>query len=249
MIEKLKREIEYEYDEASKALGIEGKILMVREEAAKGRNLTDQLEDSAVKEKIEHLKDEFREILPTSPNYPRLISKLQMLEELTKSQKSTVNKDELKSEINKRLSELVDRADVKNKIETLKAEIGNPAQRKSCSCIHRVVLTNPKAVTKINAFGEEVTMVIDDVVKSSDLKVKIELLKTMVAKGGDDPDEEMKSKIQVMVAEIKKDISEAISVPELKERHERLAAELLEDNNASFGSNGSVNLEANSSFV
>ncbi|KAL3626924.1 Chromatin assembly factor 1 subunit p50 [Castilleja foliolosa] len=266
MIEKLKREIDYEYDEAAKALGIEGNILMVREEIAKGRNLTDQLGNSVVKEKIEHLKDDFRKILPTAPNYLSLISKLQMLEELTKPKKSTVNKDELKSEINKRLGELVDRADVKNKIEMLKAETENPdnnpekvlqlrkeleSEVKSVleSAGLQVVSTNPKAVTKIDAFGEEVTMFIDDVVKSSDLKDKIELLKATVSKGGNAPDEETQSKIQEMVSEIKKNITEAISVPELKERHERLAAEILEDSKASVESNGSVNVEADRSFV
>lgn len=98
-------------------------------------------------------------------------------------------------------------------------------------------------------------------VNSSYLKERIELLKTEVEKAGSRPDEDSKSKIQVLQAEIKQAITEAISFPELKEKYERLAAEILETTKPSVGSNGSsgdentedsqvnVNLEANRSFV
>ncbi|KAI3447752.1 hypothetical protein Pfo_004417 [Paulownia fortunei] len=289
MIEKLQREIDYEYDEAAKALGMEDKILMVREEVAKGRNLSDQLAHPALKEKIEQLKDEFGKILPSAPNYPSLMYKLHMLKELSAAlnlPKKNTNKDELKHEINKRFSELMDRPDVKQKIETLKAEIVNsgvsnidskPELKEKVLQLSgelesefktvlksvglQVVPSHPEALAKADAFDEEVNMIIDDVVNSSDLKERIELLKTMVEKAGNTPDEDSKSKIQALAAEIKQAITEAISSPELKERHERLAAEILEASKSSVGSNGSlgkentedsqvkVNLEANRSFV
>ncbi|KAK6125955.1 hypothetical protein DH2020_040263 [Rehmannia glutinosa] len=285
MIAKLEREIDYEYDEAAKALGMEDKILMVREEVAKGRNLTDQLANHAVKEKIEQLKEEFNKILPSAPNYPSLMYKLHMLEELSKTSnlpKKSTNKDELKLEINKRFSELMDRPDVKQKIETLKAEItsntdSEPEINEKVSQLReelesefktvlksvglQVVPTKPEALQKVETFYEEVNMIIDDVVNSSDLKERIELLKTMVEKAGNAPDEDSKSKIQALVAEIKQSITEAISSPELKERHERLSAEISEDVKSAVGSNGSlgkentgdpqvtVNVETNRSFV
>ncbi|KAI3473168.1 hypothetical protein Pfo_029896 [Paulownia fortunei] len=288
MIEKLKIELDYEYDEAAKALGMEEKILMVREEIAKARNVNDQLAHPALKEKIEQLMDEFQKNLPTAPNYSSLKYKLDMLKELSKTSslsKQSTNKDELKIEINKRFNELVDRPDVKQKIETLQAEIANSGEsdigsnselKEKILQLNReldsefkavlksvglqVVPSDPAVKAKIDAFHEEVNMSIDDVVNSSDLKDKIELLKAEVAKAGNSPDEDSRSKIQALVAEIKQAITEAISSPELKGKNENLAAEILEaakssvestryDQSKLSESQVNVNLEANHNFV
>ncbi|KAK4418976.1 Acetyl-coenzyme A carboxylase carboxyl transferase subunit alpha, chloroplastic [Sesamum alatum] len=264
MIEKLKRELDYEYDEAAKALGMDGKILMMREEIAKARNVNDQLADPALKEKIEQLKDEFDKKLPTAPNYSSLKSKLNMLKELSKAlnlpKKSTL-KDELKIEINKRFNELVDGPDVKEKIQKLKSEIANsgvsdigsnPELKEKVLKLSReldsefrdvlksigfeVVPSAPSAKAKIDAFDEEVNMIIDDLVNSSDLKDKIEMLKAEVGKAGNTPDGDSKSKIRALVAEIRQAIIEAVSSPELKEKHEKLTTEVLEATKSSVES-------------
>lgn len=277
MVRKLEREIDYEYDEAAKALGMEDKFFMLREEAAKGRNLP------ALEEKIEQLKGEFAKNLPSAPNYRSLISKIEMLKEFSKafnlSNKGS-KKDEMKLEINKRFDEFMNRPDVKQKVETLKAEIANsgasnldsiPELKEKVMRLNgelesefkavlksvglQVVPTNQEALGKINAFDEEVHMIIDDVVNSSDLKERIELLKAEVEKLGNSPDEDSKSKIQGLVAEIKQAINEAIASPELKEKHERLAAEILESSNGSLDkeeeedSQVKVNQDSNRSFV
>lgn len=289
MFDKLEREIDYEYDEAAKALGMEDKIVMLREEIAKGRNLNDQLAHSAIDEKIEQLKEEFDRKLPSAPNYSSLVSKMEMREELSKKfniSKKSPSKDELKLEINKRFGEVMDRPDLKQKIETLKAEIANsgvsdldsnPELKEKVLQLNgelavefktvlesvglQVVPTNQEALEKINAFDEELKMIIDYSVNSSDLKERIELLKAEVEKAGNAPDESSKIKLQSMVVEIKQAIAEAISTPELKEKHEMLAAEIIEANKSSVGSNGSVgkgdnedaqvkvNLDTNRSFV
>lgn len=283
MVAKLEKEIDYEYDEAAKALGMEDKVLMLREEVAKGRNLSDQLAHPALKEKIEQLKAEFAKNLPSAPNYRSLVSKIDMLKELSKafnlSSKGT-NRDELRLEINKRFGELVSRPDVKQKIETLKAEIANsgvsnldssPELKEKVIQLNKelesefqavlksvglqVVPSNQGALGKIKAFDEEVHMIIDDVVNSSDLKERIELLKAEVEKLENTPNEDSQTKIQGLVAEIKQAISEAISVPELKEKHERLASEILESSNGSLDkedaedSQVKVNQDTNRSFV
>lgn len=287
MIEKLEREIDYEYDKAAKAIGMEDKILMLREEVAKGRNLNDQLAHPALKEKIEQMKDEFGKNLPSAPNYPSLMYKLQMLKELSKafnSLRKGTDSNDLKLEINKRFSELMDRPDAKQKIEKLKGEIANSGASDIDSNLDlkekflllkgelesefKDVLKSlglqvvpspsspPEAVAKINAFDEEVNIIIDDVVNSSDLKEKIELLKAEVDKAGDTPDGDSKRKIEALRAEIKQSIADAISSPELKEKHERLAAEILETSKNgssskenSEDSQNEVNLEANRSFA
>ncbi|KAL0309951.1 UNVERIFIED_CONTAM: Acetyl-coenzyme A carboxylase carboxyl transferase subunit alpha, chloroplastic [Sesamum radiatum] len=273
VIEKLKRELDYEYDEAAKALGMDGKILMMREEIAKARNVNDQLAHPALKEKIEQLKDEFNKNLPTAPNYSSLKSKLNMLKELSKAlnlSKKSTPKDELKIEINKRFNELVDRPDVKQKIETLKAEIANSGVSgiganaelkervqklsKELDSEFRDVLKSfglqvvpsaPAAMAKIDAFGEE---------------DKIEMLKVEVGKAGNTPDGDSKSKIQALETEIKQAIIEAISSPELREKHERMATEVSEatkssvqsttDDQSKFDESGvNVSLEAKRSFI
>ncbi|XP_047980637.1 acetyl-coenzyme A carboxylase carboxyl transferase subunit alpha, chloroplastic [Salvia hispanica] len=262
MMEKLEIEIDYEYDEAVKALGMEEKFSTLREEAAKGRNL------HALDEKIEQLQGEFAKNLPSAPNYNSLISKIEMLKELSKS---GTNKDELKIEINKRFGEFMNRPDVKHKVETLKAEIANlglgasdldssPEIKEKVMRLNgelesefKTVLKSlglqvvPKnqdaALEKINSFNEEVHMIIDDVVNSSDLKERIELLKAEVEILGNSPDEDSKAKILSLVTEMKQAIKEAIAFPELKEKHERLTAEISES------SNGSLNQEEEDSQI
>lgn len=271
MIEKLKMEIDYEYDEAAKALGMDEKISMVREEVAKARNLNDQ------NEKIKQLMDEFNEKLPSAPNYSSLMYKLDKLDEFSKALKfSRKNNNVLKTEINKRFKEILDRPDVKQKIETLKAEISNsgisdisssPELQEKVIELNRELesefkavlessgleVVSPTAVSKINAFQTEVSTMIDNVVQSSDLKDKIEMLKDEVAKAGNEPDEESQNKIKAMIAEIKKDMAEAMSSPELKEKAEKLFEETKSSlqsnsNDRSKESRVNANLEANPRF-
>ncbi|KAL8526767.1 hypothetical protein ACS0TY_015830 [Phlomoides rotata] len=260
MIEKLKVEIDYEYDEAAKALGMEEKISAAREEVAKARNVNDQ------NEKIKNLMDEFNEKLPSAPNYSSLVYKLNMLDELSKASKK--NNDALKTEINKRFKELVNRPDVKQKIDTLWAEISNsgvsdisssPELQKKVTELNRELETEFKSVleplglqmvdptetAKIKAFQTEVNTAIDDVVQSSDLKDKIVMLKAEVARAGDEPDEESRSKIMAMGAEIKREMAEAVCSPELKEKAEKL----LEETKSSVqDSQVNANLEATRSL-
>ncbi|CAA3027368.1 acetyl-coenzyme A carboxylase carboxyl transferase subunit alpha, chloroplastic [Olea europaea subsp. europaea] len=297
MIEKLKREIDYEYEEAVKAVGLEDKIIMLREEVAKARNLKDQL-TPALKEKIEQLNDEFNKNLSTAPNYSSLKYKLDMLEELSNAQNMSekgTNADKLKAEIDKRFKEVMDRPDLKQKIETVKGEIAK-------SGVSEVVNLNQdlkekfvqlsqelesefktilesmglqvytrsalEAKAKLDNLNEETNMIIEDVINSSNLKDKIDLLKMEVANAGNAPDAESKNKIQALEAEIKQAVADAVSSPELKDKYEKLQAEIVEATKSSVGSDGSsvkqnveddklkhdgspveVNSEANRSFV
>lgn len=281
MIEKLKIEVDYEYEEAAKALGMEDKILMVREEVAKSRNVNDQLAHPALKEKIEQLMDEFEESLPSAPNYSSLVYKLDMLKELSKAfdlSKKNPDKDDLKREINKTFKELVERPDVKQKIETLKAEISNsgvtdisskPELNEKVMKLSKELdsefkdaleslglhMVPSEAKAKLDAFNREVKMTIDDIVNSSDLKYKIELLKAEVGKAGNAPDADSRSKIEALVAETKQAIAESLDSTNLKEKHERLVAEMTEaaesedDQSKLHESQVNVNLETSRSFV
>ncbi|CAA2952915.1 acetyl-coenzyme A carboxylase carboxyl transferase subunit alpha, chloroplastic [Olea europaea subsp. europaea] len=296
LIEKLKREIDSEYEEAVKAVGLEDKIVMLREEVAKARNLKDQL-TPALKEKIELLNDEFNKNLPSAPNYSSLKYKLDMLKELSNAQnmsEKSTNTDKLKVEIDKRFKEVMDRPDLKLKIETVKGEIAksgvselvnlNQDLKEKFVQLSEELESEFKAIlesmglqmyprsaleakAKLDTLYEETDMIIEDVINSSNLKDKIDLLKMEVVNAENTPDAKSKSKIQALEAEIKQAVVEAVSSPELKEKYEKLQAQILEATKSSVGSDGSlvqhnlddqlkhdgppveVNSEANRSFV
>ncbi|CAA0832861.1 Acetyl-coenzyme A carboxylase carboxyl transferase subunit alpha- chloroplastic [Striga hermonthica] len=286
MAENLKNEIDSEFEKASKVLGIDDKILKVRDEIKKRRNSVDE---KAMKEKFEKINKEFKKNLHTAPNFPSIVSKLQKLNELSKTtsnpppQKNSSNKkNEVKLKMDKISEELIKRPDLKHKIETLKAEMeksdvdSNPelkekvlqlrkeinSEFKNClkSAGLEVVPLKRNALEKIGSYGEEVKTLIGNVAKSSGFREKIDVLKEMVAKAGNMPNEKTKGKIQALMEEIKREMSEAIvSSPELKEKHEKLEKEILGDGKAPAGSNdGSVGeddskvtleVETNHSFV
>lgn len=292
MIEKLRREIDFEFSEAAKALGLEEKFVMAREEFAKTRNSNDQSIHPVLKEKLDQLKDELNRNISAAPNYVSLKNKLEMLQEMSKAQKLSeknrkVNK--LKEEINKRLKEVMNHPDLKKKIDTLKAEIESTgvstAMDLDQGLKEKIVQLKdemeaefagvfeslglsvnpaslPEAKRKIDEFNNEITTVMEDIVSSTDLKNKIELLKIEVAKAGKAADAESKAKIQALEQQIKQSLAEALSFPEFVEKHERLKAEIVETVESPEGSNGSlladndgfkagveVNVDANRSFA
>ncbi|KAF3653128.1 Acetyl-coenzyme A carboxylase carboxyl transferase subunit alpha [Capsicum annuum] len=289
MIKKLRREIDFEFSEAAKAFGLEEKFVMAREEFAKTRNSNDQSIHPVLKEKLDQLKDEFNRNISAAPNYASLKNKLDMLQEMSEAQKlseknSKVNK--LKEEINKRLKEVMNRPDLKEKFDKLKAEIEstgvstamdldqglkekivqlkNEMETEFAGVFESLGLnvsptSLPEAKRKIDEFNNEITTVMEDIVSSTDLKNKIELLKIEVAKAGKTADAESKAKIQSLEQQIKQSLAQAMSFPELKEKHERLKAEIVESpegsngsllaDNDGFKSGVEVNVDANRSFA
>lgn len=292
MIEKLRREIDFEFSEAAKALGLEEKLVMAREEFAKTRNSNDQSMHPVLKEKLDQIKDEFNRNISAAPNHASLTNKLEMLQEMSKAQKlseknSKVNK--LKEEINKRLKEVMNRPDLKEKMNALKAEIKSTGVSRvmdldqgikeklvqlkdemdtEFSGVFESLGLNvnpallPDAKRRIDEFNNEITTVMEDLVNSTDLKNKIELLKMEVAKAGKTADAESKAKIQALEQQIKQSLAQAMSFPELKQKHEKLKEEVVETVESLEGSNGSlladnggansgvgVNVDANRSFA
>uniref|UniRef100_A0A5B6YPI6 acetyl-CoA carboxytransferase n=1 Tax=Davidia involucrata TaxID=16924 RepID=A0A5B6YPI6_DAVIN len=279
MIEKLKREVDHEFSEAAKAMGLMERLAMLREEFGKARNSKDQLMHPALKDKIEKLKDEFNQGLPSAPNYASLKYKLDMLKEISKAKHLSENDKTgtLKQEINKKFKEVMDRSDVKEKIEALKAEIENLGvsrvgdldqglKEKIVQAKEKIELefadvlkslglhVDPPSFSdikvKIEEFNEKISNGIEDVINSSDLKNKIELLKLEVAKAGKTPDLESKGKIQTLEQQIKQSLAEAMNSLGLKENHEKLKAEISEAMESSGGLDGSLvkeNLKENSS--
>ncbi|XP_022767661.1 acetyl-coenzyme A carboxylase carboxyl transferase subunit alpha, chloroplastic-like [Durio zibethinus] len=123
MIQKLKKEVDHEYSEAIKALGMKGRLDMLTEEVSKV-NSKDKLMNPIITNKIEKLKHEFNQSLSAAPNYPTLKYKLDMLKELSKA-KSLSEAATLKQEVNKKFNEVMGRPKINEKLEALKAEVQN----------------------------------------------------------------------------------------------------------------------------
>lgn len=279
-IEKLKREVDNEFSEAVKALGLKDRFATLREEFSK-LNSQDQLMHPALKEKLEKLRDEFSQGLSSAPNYEDLKYKLDMLKELSKAYKfeEKNNKAEtLKQEVNKKFKEIMDRPDVKEKAAALRAEIENAGvsnlddlddnlkgrilelkkeldsefvdvlkslgldvEVRSKEPIEQTLPSEVK--TKIEELNEEISHKIENVVKSSDLKDKIELLKLEVAKAGKTPDLSAKNRIVALEQQIKQSLTAAVESSNLKEKHEKLKAEVSKTIESSGESDGSSKKE------
>lgn len=268
MIEKLKRELDYEYTEAAKSLGFYEKIVTLREEFAKVKNSKDQSKQRTFMEKLDRLNDEFNQKVSGAPNFQDIKHKLDMIKEISEAHNLLEKNNkaaELKQEIDKKYKEIVNRPDLKKKIEALKADIKRSgvstlaeldqglkdkvAQLKSEIKSEFAAAIEPSgllvvppsfldAKVKIDSFNDEIGHVMEDVANSTDLKNKIELLKIEVAKAGKTPDKESEAKIQALKQEIKQLMAEAMNFSELKEKHEKLKSEVSESIKMSGGSDG-----------
>ncbi|KAG9453865.1 hypothetical protein H6P81_006769 [Aristolochia fimbriata] len=126
MIKKLKKEAVLEFAAALKSMGLLDKFETLQKEVIESRK--SGVVDSALKDKIDKLKEEFDQGLSEVPNFSRMSRKRDMLKELTKSKKLSEQKNKavsLKQEINKRLKEVMDRSDIQQKIEVLRSELSN----------------------------------------------------------------------------------------------------------------------------
>ena len=123
MIENLKKEVDHEYSEAIKAMGLKDRLEMLREEVSKV-NSRDQLMNPVIMDKIEKLKHEFNQSLSAVPNYTALKYKLDMLKEFSEA-KSLSEAATLKQEVNKKFNEVMGRTEINEKLEALKAEVQN----------------------------------------------------------------------------------------------------------------------------
>ncbi|KAE8099264.1 hypothetical protein FH972_017260 [Carpinus fangiana] len=280
MMAKLKREVDREFSEAAKAIGLKDRLTTLRGEFSKV-NSQDQLVHPALKDKFEKLRDELNKGLSAAPNYESLKYKLDVLKELSKS-KSLAEKSNkgatLKQEINKKFAEVMDRPDIKEKYRALKAEIENVGVStvqdldhelkekivkvkreielelanalKSLGLDVEVVKSKAKELSeqtsfsdvkvKIEELNDEIKEGIENVVKSSDLKEKIELLKLEIAKAGKTPDVVSKNRIQALEQQIKQSLAEALDSSNLKEKHEKLKAEISKTIESSGGLDGSL---------
>ncbi|KAF5476213.1 hypothetical protein F2P56_007946 [Juglans regia] len=221
MINKLKREVDREFFEAVKTIGLKDRFVMLREEFSKV-NSVDHLVHPALKDKIEKLRDELNQGLPAAPNYESLKYKLDMLKELSKT-KSLAEKNykasTLKQEINKKFAEVMDRPDIKEKYRALKAEIENSG----ASVVQDLDHGLREKIVKVK---KDIELELADALKSLDLDVEVVNSKVKELSEQQTSFSDVKVKIQELNEEIKERIENVIKSSDLKDKIELLKLEV-----------------------
>ncbi|KAG6595374.1 Acetyl-coenzyme A carboxylase carboxyl transferase subunit alpha, chloroplastic, partial [Cucurbita argyrosperma subsp. sororia] len=223
MIEKLNKEVDFEFSEAVKAMGLKDRLAALREEFSKAKS-PDRLIQPALKDKIEKLSDEFNRGLSKAPNYENLKNKLEMLKNLSKSKALSVKdvKEEtpLKQEINKKFAEVLGRSDVREKYEALRAEIAN-------SGASTYMNLDPELQKKIDKVKMEIQGELSDALKSLGLDVEV-LTSKAEGLSGQASLSLFKPKIKELNEEINQGIESVASRTDLKDKIELLKLENLQ---------------------
>ncbi|GMI79901.1 acetyl Co-enzyme a carboxylase carboxyltransferase alpha subunit [Hibiscus trionum] len=258
MIENLKMEVDHEYTEAIKAVGLKDKLEMLREEVSKV-NPRDQLMNPDTRDKIENLKDEFSKNLSAAPNYSTLKYKLDMLKEFSKA-KSLSDAATLKQEVNKKYNEVMSRPQINEKLEAIKAEVQNSGSSSFADLdqgLKDKVLNVKKEIgsemiSALESFGLDVVLVKSNAKVLSE-KASLPVFKNKV----DNLNEEIKKKIENvassselknMIELLKLEIARAGNKPDaeskkLKEKHEELTTKISEMVQSTAGTDGNLQKE------
>ncbi|KAE9618134.1 hypothetical protein Lal_00041943 [Lupinus albus] len=220
MIKKLKKEVDHEYSEAIKAIGLADRMSKLREEVTKA-NSQNQFIDPLLKDKMERLKAEFDEGLPAAPNYGKLQNKLGMLKELSKV-KNLLEEIKEAAKFEQKLrtvfDDLKNSPSIKENYETLKAEIESIGPSSPSDL-------DDELKKKIAEFKKELVLQFANAMKSAGLDVKYVKRK---ARDGRDKSalSEYKSKIDELNKDLEKEIEDAVNSADIKSKIELLNLEV-----------------------
>ncbi|KAL5806981.1 hypothetical protein ACOSQ4_029714 [Xanthoceras sorbifolium] len=218
MIEKLKREVDHEFSDAIKAMGLEDRFAAMREEFSRV-NSQDQLMNPILMDKIAKLKEEFNQGLSAAPNYASLKYKLDMLKEFSKAKTLSESKDKaatMKQEINQKFKEIIGRPDIKEKVEAIKAKVQN-------SGASNFEDLDEELKKKIVMVKQEIESEVSNILKSMGLEVEVVKSK---AKELSEQTAYFKSKMDNLNEEIRKKLDDIINSSDLKNEVESLKLEI-----------------------
>ncbi|CAL0328263.1 unnamed protein product [Lupinus luteus] len=219
-IKKLKREVDHEYSEAVKAIGLTDKFSKLREEVTKA-NSQNQSIDPLLKDKIEKLKAEFDQGLPAAPNYGKLQKKLDMLKELSKVKHlSETNKEaaKLKQELKAKFDDVLNNPRIKENYETLKGEIQSIGASSPSDL-------DDDLKKRIVEFRKEVDLQLANALKSVGLDVIA--VRTKPRENSDESSSsESESKIEELNKDIEKEIEHSVNSSDIKSKIEALNLEV-----------------------
>ncbi|KAJ6913246.1 hypothetical protein NC651_015681 [Populus alba x Populus x berolinensis] len=235
MIEKLKKEIDLEYSAAVEAMGLKAglknSVMNLNKGLPTAPNYTslkyklDMLKEFSIaksnlekKGKGEELKLDINKKLKEVMDQPKMKEKMHALKaEVQKSGASSAA--DLDNGTKERISKM------KKEIELELASVLKSMDL-NVEIVRAKELIDQDLKAKVESLEEETNKKIENLVKSSDLKNTIKLLKLEVAKAGKAPDAASKNKIEALEQQIKRKLSAAISSSEMKEKHEELRAEI-----------------------
>ncbi|XP_044461180.1 acetyl-coenzyme A carboxylase carboxyl transferase subunit alpha, chloroplastic-like [Mangifera indica] len=220
MLEKLKREVDHEFFEAIKAMGLQDRLAMLREEYLSASS-GDQLMHPVLMDKIAKFKDELDQGLSAAPNYGSLKYKLDMLKEFSKAKSLSERKSKasrLKQDINEKFKEIIGQSDLKEKMEALKAEIQE-------SGVSNLGDLDEEVKERIVSVKQEIESELTNVLKSMGL----EIVDVKSKKAGELSEEtsfsNFKGKMDKLNEEINKKIEDVIKSSDLKATIEFLKLE------------------------
>lgn len=233
-IDKLREEFNDNLPKAPNYESLKSKLDMLKE-LSKAKNLAEKNQKAAVMK--QEINEKFKKIL----------------ERQDVKEKFGALKTEIQSSGVSKFGDLD--ANLKGKIVKLKKELefeftdvlqtlGLEVEVVKSKATYLEEVSPPSAVkSKIEELNEEIEEGIEDVVNSSDLKYKIELLKLEIAKAGKKPDLASKKKIAALEQQIKQSLAAALDSSNLKEKHEKLKAEISKSIESSGGLDGSLKKE------
>ncbi|OMO85161.1 Acetyl-CoA carboxylase, alpha subunit [Corchorus capsularis] len=197
MIKKLRKEVDHEYSEAVKAMGLKDRLEMLRQEVSKV-NSKDQLTDPVIMDKIEKLKQEFNQGLAAAPNYTTLKYKLDMLKEFSKA-KSLSGAATLKQQVNKKFNEVMARPEINEKLEALKAEVQSSG-------------ASAKSLSGAATLKQQLNEKFNEVMARPEINEKLEALEAEVQSSGASSFADLDQGLKEKLLNMKKDIQlEAIN--------------------------------------
>nr|POE46720.1 acetyl-coenzyme a carboxylase carboxyl transferase subunit alpha, chloroplastic [Quercus suber] len=179
--------------------------------------------DSANEKKYARLKQQVNKKFVEIMNRPDMKEKNKALEDEIESSGVSESQDldpELKEKIVQRKKEI--ELEMVDAIKALGLDVA--AVRPKAKEISEQIPIDVKAKEK--ELNEEIKGEIENVIRSTDLKDKIEVLKLEVAKAGKTPNVASKNRIAALEQQIKGGLVEAMNSSNLKEKHEELQAEV-----------------------
>ncbi|XP_045793425.1 acetyl-coenzyme A carboxylase carboxyl transferase subunit alpha, chloroplastic isoform X1 [Trifolium pratense] len=160
-IKKLEREVDQEFSEAVKALGLTERFSKLRDEVSKATS-ENQTIDPLLQDKIEKLNADFNQRLSAAPNSNKLQKKRDMLRELTEVKLLLDRNKEtarLKQKLKKKFDDVINNPTIKENYEALQSEI----QRVGASSASDL---DDELKKKIAEFNKEVDLQLANAVKS-----------------------------------------------------------------------------------
>lgn len=269
ILETQYKESDYEYFEVAEIMGLREAVEAISTEYAEIKNSKISSRRQAFKEKVYELKDEFNKKLIEIRSFAGIKLKIDMMKEIVSSLdliETSCGAWSLEWRINKKYEEVVNQPDLKKKIEDFQAminstgasepdeldedfkekldQLNSEIRSKYTAALEASGLQVepfPAFDEKVDEFKEKIHHFIDDFMKSSDLKDKIELLKSEVDKAGETPDEISAAKIEALQQELDQRLMEAFDASGMKDEYEKLQSlisnpgEILESIKASNG--------------